>query len=165
MNKIKNENWRQIIEFKEHKEVYISNFGRVKNKDGIILKQRYDKYGYRRISFTFFINGKKSVKTRFTHRLVATEFLENPNNYPQVKFKNGNKNDICVENLEWCRKANSKSRNSRCKNKSILNIDTNEKFNNISTAAKYYNIGIGSLYNCCINKTRTAGGYRWRYIN
>lgn len=36
------------------------------------------------------------------HRLIATVWLENPNNYVTVNHKDGNKGNNCVENLEWC---------------------------------------------------------------
>lgn len=39
---------------------------------------------------------------RLVHRLVATAFIPNPNNYPCINHKDENPKNNCVDNLEWC---------------------------------------------------------------
>lgn len=41
-------------------------------------------------------------KSCSVHRLIAKTFIPNPNNLPCVNHIDGNKNNNCVDNLEWC---------------------------------------------------------------
>jgi len=41
-------------------------------------------------------------KTMKVHRLVALTYLDNPNNYPEINHKDGNRYNNHYSNLEWC---------------------------------------------------------------
>lgn len=103
--------WKDI---KGYEGLYqVSNYGRVKslnrfrigrNGKPVKVNERILKpvinYGY---CYVFIRNyERKLVKNFRVHRLVAQTFLENPNNYPQINHKDGNKQNNNVENLEWC---------------------------------------------------------------
>lgn len=109
--KIVKEIWRPVVGYECLYKV--SNKGGVKSIDryennahknglrfrkGKILKQMTNKKGY---PYVHLCMGSKSVSKRI-HRLVAEAFLPNPNNYPIVNHKDENKQNNCVENLEWC---------------------------------------------------------------
>lgn len=88
--------WKPIKNFKN--KYYVSDTGLIKNNKDKLLTPRPNKKGYLRVDL--WKNNKK--KHYRVHRLVAMAFIPNPQNKPQVNHKDGNKQNNCVDNLEWC---------------------------------------------------------------
>lgn len=87
--------WKMIDGYSRYE---VSTFGRVKNKDGVIMKTTPQNAGYIRIKMVNDIGTKKNVRV---HRLVCLAFLENPWNKPTVNHKDHNKWNNHISNLEW----------------------------------------------------------------
>lgn len=41
-------------------------------------------------------------KSYLLHRVIATTFIPNPENLPEINHKDEDKTNCCVDNLEWC---------------------------------------------------------------
>lgn len=174
------EEWRDIV-IEQNAVVYdytglyqVSNLGRVRNvKSGNIKKLSVNcKNGY--VSVSLFKSGKRKVF--YTHRLVATMFIPNPNNLEEVNHLSEVKTDNRVDNLEWCsHEYNMKygSRNKRQSNtmtgrkptnfKKVVCVETGQVFNTITEAKKWCDKG--DIVACCQGRTKTAGGYHWQYVD
>jgi len=92
--------WKDIVGYEDHYQ--ISNFGRVKSLKpgkyyGGMLKGFTSTIEYLHLKLT--LDGIS--KDYLIHRLVASAFIPNPNNYPEVNHKDCNKLNNRVENLEW----------------------------------------------------------------
>jgi len=102
--------WKDIKDFENMYQV--SNLGRVKSLPRIImrkdgkkqtikgqfLKGSKDTKGYIQVELKK--DGKRNIKV--IHRLVALAFIPNVENKEQVNHIDGNKENNCTSNLEWC---------------------------------------------------------------
>lgn len=85
--------WRKIAGRQNYS---VNDCGDIRNdKTGRILKLHLGTAGYYQVML-----GRKTVPL-YVHRLVASAFLDNPSNLPQVDHINGDKTDNRAENLRW----------------------------------------------------------------
>ena len=89
-----NEIWRSVSGFPNYQ---ISNIGRIRRTETGIILTPHKNVEY--LVINLYNDG--NLKKMYVHRLVATEFIENPFNKPQVDHINGDKSNNCVNNLRW----------------------------------------------------------------
>lgn len=89
--------WKPIPNYEGSYEV--SNKGRIRSLNkGIILKPYVQNNGYLVVR----LHKKGVCVGKTVHRIVASAFIENPDNLPMINHKDAIKTNNNVENLEWC---------------------------------------------------------------
>lgn len=163
----------------EHPDYMISNIGRVKSLNyrhsgkEKILKGYKDKKGYHRVGL--FKDGKR--KPYFIHRLVAEAFIPNFENKPCIDHINTIRTDNRVENLRWVtNKENCNNPISKInysignKGKTAVSVlqftkewEFVKKWNCIMDIKRELNISHQNISKCCLEKIKTAYGFKWGY--
>jgi hypothetical protein len=152
--------WKQIPNY----DYFISTFGRVKNKnDRILTLKNNNDYLYARL-------GRK--KTLSVHRLVATIFILNPNDYNEVNHIDGNRSNNNVSNLEWCSRQQNIDHAIACNlvkthpvpilQYTLDNVFIKE-WSGSTEVSKHYNCDRGTIESVCRNKNKTGMGFIWKY--
>jgi len=138
------ERWKNIDGY-DH---FVSTSGRVKNKKDRIMKQQLNEEGRYRINLC-----NKKPKKFYVSVLLATAFIPNPHNLPQVDHINKNPKDNSVGNLRWV----TAMENTQSVNKTI-NIGCVSKTGNTFKAQLKSN---GIKYNFCnVNEDKC-----WDWLN
>lgn len=89
-----------IMNIKGYEEYKVLSNGVVIGKNGNPMKPQMDNKGYLRIQLRG-PSKENGVATFKVHRLVASHYIPNPNNLPQVDHIDGDKTNNSVDNLEW----------------------------------------------------------------
>jgi hypothetical protein len=179
---MENENWKIITNFPNYE---VSDLGNIRVKETkYIMKAFTNEAGYLRISISNDLHKRKKF---YIHRLVAIEFLPNPENKLTINHKNNIRNDNRLCNLEWSTmveqniykyKTNNKF-DKRTDIKAIWRLDLNtleklEKYQSTTEAVKWIkqnNLTDSlnelnlrqSLINVSNGKNKSAYGYKWLY--
>lgn len=187
------EEWRTI---KDTNDKYlVSNLGNVKRNEHYtivkptenkpytskvfykerLLKQYTDSTGYAVVKLTIDTNKEKTIKV---HRLVAQEFIPNPNNLPQVNHKDEDRTNNRVDNLEWCNalyNANYGTRKDKLRKSSgvrVAQYDLQGNLIKIWDSISQASQSFGAKTTACIRRVckqlpgrNTYRGFIWRYVD
>ena len=182
---MQNEIWKEISGYEGYFEV--SNLGNFRSKDRIIkyksngtrlypgksLKTETIVEGYQRIVLM-----KEAIKKRYMcHRLVAQEFVPNPDNKPYVNHINGNKADNRAENLEWVTQSENElhshnvlgnSMRGKTYPRKVEAVFPNEgdrvQFSSMSDAIKFLGTGCIEGLKKAIVADRIYYNFKWRFV-
>jgi hypothetical protein len=165
-NNIEDEEWKPLHSSNKY---FVSNFGRIKNKEDHIIKPNI-KNGYYAVSVT--INTKRLNYQ--VNRLVALAFLVNPDKLPFVNHKDGNKLNNNLTNLEWISAKNNSIHAYKTglvikKIKKVIQMDMDNNVikvwdGGVKEASKHLNICDQTIYNVCKCKNISAGNFKWKYV-
>lgn len=182
---IDGEIWKDVDGYGGFYEV--SNLGRVRSKERIteiqpychivrkprILKAQFNGTYYRVVMS---VDGKS--RQVLIHRLVAETFIPNPKGLPQVNHKDENGKNNHVNNLEWCTLQYNQSYGTKCLRHSLFMVQSAGRavtqytldgvpiasYRSIMEASKKTGVYYSAIREVCIKgKSKTAGGYVWRY--
>ncbi|ATE83960.1 HNH endonuclease [Lactococcus phage LP0209] len=147
----------------------VSNLGKVRNiKSGRTLKPSLIQSGYLRHSL-YKHNKRKNL---LLHRIIATAFIDNPEEKPCVNHIDENKLNNDLRNLEWCTARENAIHGTRIKriaekrSKKVIQLDLNDNilnvFKSMRQAERETGISATSISACCNGKRKSAGKYKWR---
>lgn len=178
-----------FYKIKDFDNYYISKCGKVLSGNNLIRQNKYqlltnrlDKSGYLVVG----LNSNSYQKYMKLHRIIAINFIPNPENKPQVNHKNGIKTDNRIENLEWMT-ASENQKHSREVLKNKFYHPTRGKFGkdnpqskkinqydlegnfiktwpSISDINRSFKKGkTSSISKCCMGKSKSVWGFKWEY--
>ena len=147
----------------------VSNLGKVRNiKSGRMLKPHLNHNGY--LKHHLYRHDKQ--KELFLHRIIATAFIDNPGEKPQVNHIDENKLNNDLSNLEWCTGRENLVHGTRTKrvaeklSKKVIQLDLNDsvlnEFESMGQAERETGVPSGNISRCCNGERKSAGGYKWR---
>lgn len=179
--------WKDIPGFEGF--YMVSNLGRVKSlprvvmrSNGksythkeVIIKERKNAWGYSTLPLTV-SPGANKQRNWMVHRLVALAFLDNPNNYPQINHKDGDKSNNTPGNLEWCTNSmnqlhaweNGLNKYTGKNNVKVVQMDESgniiKVWDSMHEAERGLSkVTVGHIWSCVNGKRKHCGGYRWKY--
>ena len=110
------------------------------------------------------LTNKGKTELKAVHRLVAEAFIPNPNGYEEVNHIDKNTRNNHFDNLEWCTKQYNieYSHNKEVQQYSV-DGELIAAYKSTVYASQVTGISGTSITNNLKGRSKTAGGYVWKY--
>lgn len=170
--------WRT---YPEYPFIEANQFGQVRTKDRVVIRKNGSKLPVKGRVMKQYDNGKGYMLVKFrinnktiglrVHRIVATCFIPNPNNLPEVNHIDCNRANNAVSNLEWCthqenvsyrnKLGHTAKHNAPKKPVIAVNLETLEVclFESQHEAARKLRVDVRSINDVIKGRQNTAYGY------
>ena len=150
-------------DIKDYEGLYaITSCGKVWSYRSKKFLQPYNNRGYLRLE----LYGKDGSRKKYSiHRLVAEAYIPSPEEKPQVNHLDENKQNNCVNNLEWAtaeENTNHGTRNQRV-SKPVYCVELDKVFKSQTAAANELGLYNNNISRCCNGFLKTTGGYHFRF--
>lgn len=181
--RLEGEEWRVITTFDN--AYYVSTKGRVAsmprhvlrngtrmNIKGRIMRQLTDKLGYKYL----FLRKENEYTRKFVHWLVASTFIPNPEEKPEIDHIDTNPSNNDISNLRWCTSSENK-RNPLTLNRLIENTPLREQVPIIRIGAKDKKVypsyceaardgfDRNGIRRCIYSGQRRYKGFEWKLLS
>lgn len=170
------EQWKEVT---NNPNYLVSNLGRVRRRGSNKDKAVRDKNGY--LITDLYMNGKRT--TERINRLVASAFVDNPDNKSDVDHLDENKHNNNANNLEWVTHSENIKRawksgamhasygmrghsnpNGGRKSKPFKIVETGAVFSTLKECEEKINGNNRHINDCLKGRQQTHRGYHFEYI-
>jgi len=171
-------------EFKKYKVCENGDVFSYKKQNSRKLKGCIDSKGYPYIDLRC-ENGKR--KCPKVHRLVATSFIDNPDNKPQINHMDCDKTNNHINNLEWVTNGENQKHafkhglnkphkgsanyqwsgeHKKCKTVEQIDLEGNlvAVHKSLAIAGRSINKNYSKISGVCNGKGKTAYGFVWKFV-
>lgn len=145
--------------------------GRVRHYNGKTLLPTINRHGYKVVNI--------QNKVYPIHRILASTFIPNPENLPEINHKDEIRHNSVLENIEWCshkynnaygtkgKRHSKKMKGNTSACRSVIQ-ETKEgvfiaEYSSLKEAGKQFGKSHSNISLCCSGKQKTAYGYIWKY--
>lgn len=137
---------------------YITSCGKIWSyTSNRFLQPTINERGYKRIRL---VSDEGKVYNFYIHRLVALEYVPNPNNLETVDHIDGDKTHNYANNLQWM---TLEDNTKKAKNKKIYCLENNKVYLSQTEAAKELGLNQGNISKVCRGVLKQTGGYHFSF--